>query len=167
MAHRFYRQHGRWEPYEEYLSAGHLAIAECLQRYNPALAPPGGFLSYCCFQMAMNMRDVRRAAAGPWNMPKHQKGVYQEPKYTIESFDHKILYALRATPATQETTTYLHEIVSYLEPQGKPAAMLLASVDGEALEAIADHWQCTVENVKGHCMKLRRKLRAWAAWRAA
>src|SRR5499427_11049936 len=95
MAHRFYRQHGRWEPYEEYLSAGHLAIAECLQRYNPALAPPGGFLSYCCFQMAMNMRDVRRAAAGPWNMPKHQKGVYQEPKYTIESFDHKILYALR------------------------------------------------------------------------
>jgi hypothetical protein len=71
MAHRFYRQHGRCEPYEEYLSAGHLAIAECLQRYNPALTPPGGFLSYCCFQMEMHMRDVRRVAAGPWNMPKH------------------------------------------------------------------------------------------------
>jgi len=112
MAHRFYRQHGRWEPYEEYLSAGHLAIAECLQRYNPALAPPGGFLSYCCFQMAMNMRDVQRVVAGPWNLPKHQKGIYQEPKYTVESFDHEILSALREIPAIQEDTVYLHETVT-------------------------------------------------------
>jgi len=44
--------------------------------------------------------------------------------------------------------------------------MLLASVDGEALETIADYWQCTVANVNHHTMKLRRKLRAWASWRA-
>jgi hypothetical protein len=105
MAHRFWRQQGRWEPLEEYLSAGHLAIAQCIQSYDPAQAPPGGFKSYCLFQVDMAMRNVRRLAAGPWNMPTHQKGVYQQPKYTVESFDHEILYALRSVPATQETTT--------------------------------------------------------------
>jgi hypothetical protein len=84
MAHRFYRKHGRWEPYEEYLSAGQLAIAECLTRYDPAQAPPGGFLSYCCFQMDMKMRDVRVKAAGVNNMRKLVKGQRRDPKYTVE-----------------------------------------------------------------------------------
>jgi len=74
MAHKYFRKHGRWEPYEEYLSAGHMAIAECITRYNPALAPSGGFLSYCSFQMEMAMRAVRITAAGPYNMRKPVKG---------------------------------------------------------------------------------------------
>jgi hypothetical protein len=114
MAHRFYRKHGRWEPLEEYLSAGHMTIAECLQSYNPDLAPPGGFKSYCLYRAEMAMRDVRRAAADPWNMPTRVTGTYQEPKYTIEGFDHDILYALRSEQAKQETITYLHEVVGYL-----------------------------------------------------
>jgi DNA-directed RNA polymerase specialized sigma subunit len=167
MAHRFYHQQGRWEPFEEYLSAGHLALAECLQRYDPAQAPPGGFKSYCLFQVEMAMRDVRRVAAGPWNMPRHQKGTYQEPKYPTESVDHEVLYALRTTPATQETTTYLHEIVGYLAQYGKATAMLYATIDGEEQADIAAHWQCGVENVRKHCMTLRRNLRTWAQWSAA
>ena len=164
MAHRFYRKHGRWEPLEEYISAGHMALTEYLGRYDSPLAPPGGFLSYCCFQMEMKMRDVRLKAAGINNMRKPVKGERRDPKYTVEGWDHEQLYTLRTLPATQETTTFLHEVLTYLASQGKPAAMLLAGVDGEPVEAIAASWHCTGNNVTGHCMKLRKKLRAWAYW---
>src|SRR5712691_3168632 len=124
MAHRYYRKHGRWEPYEEYVSAGHLAIAKCIHNYDPTQAPSGGFLSYCVFQMEMHMRDVRLQAAGSYNMRKPVKGQRRDPKYTVEGWDHELLYALRTMPATQETATYLHEIVGYLADKGKPSAML-------------------------------------------
>jgi hypothetical protein len=138
-----------------------------MQRYNPDLAPPGGFKSYCLFQVEMAMRDVRRVAAGPWNMPKHQKGVKQEPKYTVEGWDHELLYALRTEPPRQEMTVYLHEVLTYLEPQGKPAAMLVDTALGEPVEEVAETWQCSKPNVTQHCVKLRRKLRTWAHWSAA
>jgi hypothetical protein len=137
MAHKYFRKHGRWEPYEEYLSAGHLAISECLVRYNPEQAPPGEFLSYCCFKMDMKMRDVRIKAAGPYNMRKPVKGQRRDPKYTVEGWDHAQFYALRSEPAKQETVTYLHEVFTYLEPQGKPAAMLFATALGEPVEGYA------------------------------
>jgi hypothetical protein len=167
MAHKFYRKHGRWEPYEEYLSAGQLAIAECLTRYDPAQAPPGGFLSYCCFQMDMKMRDVRIKAAGPYNMRKPVKGERRDPKYTVEGWDHAQLYALRSEQARQETTVYLHEVLTYLEPQRKAADMLFALVDGEEQPAIAERYRCSVINVTKHLGKLRRRLRSWASWSAA
>jgi hypothetical protein len=167
MAHKYFRKHGRWEPYEEYLSAGHLAISECLVRYNPEQSPPGGFLSYCCFHMDMKMRDVRIKAAGPYNMRKPVKGQRRDPKYTVEGWDHAQLYALRSEPATQETITYLHEVLTYLEPQGKPAAMLFATALGAPVEDVAATWQCSMPNVIKHCVTLRRKLRPWASWSAA
>jgi hypothetical protein len=52
---------------------------------------------------------------------------------------------------------------TYLAQYGKATAMLYATIDGEEQAAIAEHWQCSVDNVRGHCMKLRRKLRTWAA----
>ena len=113
------------------------------------------------------MRSVRYKAAGSHNMPRHVKGTYQEPKYTVESFDHDILYALRSEPAKQETVTYLSEVLAYLEPQGKPSAMLLATAIEEPVEAIADQWGCSVHNVKKHTVKVRRRLRTWAQWSAA
>ena len=168
MAHRFWRQQGRWEPLEEYLSAGHLAIAQCIQSYDPAQAPPGGFKSYCIFQMAMKMRDVRIKAAGSNNMRKPVKGERRDPKYEVEHWDdHALLYNLRTEQARQETTVYLHEVLTYLEPQGKPAAMLFATALGVPVEEVADTWQCSMPNVTKHCVKLRRKLRTWAHWSAA
>lgn len=164
MAHRFYRQHGKWEPLEEYLSAGHGAIAECIQRYNPDIAPPGGFKSYCLFQVEMAMRDVRVRAAGSHNMRKRVTGTQREPKYTVEGWDHDQLYALRSAPATQETLTYLHEIVGFLASLGTPSTMLFETVDGADYAEVAASWHCSEANV-GWCLaKVRQRLRQWASW---
>ena len=67
-------------------------------------------------------------------------------------------------PAPQETTTFLHEIVGYLAHQGKPSAMLFATVDGASEEAIAEVWQCTTFNVKKHVANCGKRLRTWAHW---
>jgi hypothetical protein len=163
MAHRFWRQQGRFEPYEEYLSAGNAAIAECLARYNPAIAPPGGFKSYCIFRMDMGMRNVRLAAAGPYNMKKSVRGRRRDPKYVVQGMDHAQLYSLRPARARQELACYLGEVVRYLADKGKPAQMLHAQLVGASEQEIAEHWACSVANVRRHMMHLRHRLRIWAA----
>jgi hypothetical protein len=66
--------------------------------------------------MDMKMRDVRVKAAGINNMRKPVTGQRRDPKYTVEGWDHTQLYALRSEQARQETTVYLSEVLSYLEP---------------------------------------------------
>jgi hypothetical protein len=99
------------------------------------------------------MAHVTLAGNNAWN-----------PQYTVEGWDHERLYAHRTMPAPQETITYLPEVVTYLEPQGKPAAMLCATALGVPVEEVAHTWHCTGNKVIGHCMKWRKKLRAWCTW---
>jgi hypothetical protein len=77
------------------------------------------------------------------------------------------LYALRSVPSRQEDITYLHEVLAYLDTQGKAAAMLYASLETEAYEPLAEAWQCSTHNVKKHVAHRRQRLRTWAAWESA
>jgi len=82
----------------------------------------------------------------------------------VEGWDHELLYALRSEQARQETITYLHEILDYLQDHGKASIMLLATVNGEPLDTVAQQWHMSEQGVKEHTKKLRRKLRVWSRW---